>query len=55
MIKFCPHETQHTFEEISQVLIEEKYNIQSCSLNKFKKIENLEEIFLKRKNNINTH
>ena len=40
-----PHETQHTFEEISQVLIEEKYNIQSCSLNKFKKIENLEEIF----------
>ena len=44
-----PHETQHTFEEISQVLIEEKYNIQSCSLNKFKKIENLEEIFLKEK------
>lgn len=44
-----PHETQHTFKEIAQLLIKEGYQILSCSLNKFKKIENLETIFSKEK------
>ena len=39
-----PHETQHSFEEISTVLIKGGYNILSCSLNRFNKIKNLEDV-----------
>ncbi len=40
-----PHETQHSFEEISKVLTKEGYSILSCSINRFNKIQNLEEVF----------
>ncbi len=40
-----PHETQHSFEEISKVLIKERFSILSCSINRFNKIQNLEEVF----------
>ena len=35
-----PHETQHTFEEISKLLINLDYEILSTSINKFEKIKN---------------
>lgn len=40
-----PHETQHTFEEISTVLIDIGYSILSTSINKFEKIKTLKNIF----------
>ena len=40
-----PHETQHTFEEISKLLINLDYEILSTSINKFEKIKNLKDIF----------
>jgi 2-polyprenyl-3-methyl-5-hydroxy-6-metoxy-1,4-benzoquinol methylase len=48
-----PHETQHTFEEISEILIETGYTISSTSINKFKKIKNLKDIFPLEKNFFN--
>ena len=40
-----PHETQHTFEEISNLLIRIDHQILSTSINKFEKIDQLEDIF----------
>ena len=40
-----PHETQHTFEEISTLLIELGYSIKSTSINKFDKINDLKDIY----------
>jgi 2-polyprenyl-3-methyl-5-hydroxy-6-metoxy-1,4-benzoquinol methylase len=40
-----PHETQHTFYEISKLLIKEGFEINSTSINKFKKIKNLKHIY----------
>ena len=40
-----PHETQHTFKEISDLLINLGYSICSTSINKFEKIEDLKNIF----------
>ena len=45
-----PHETQHTFEEISELLINVDYEILSTSINKFEKIKNLKDIFSLEKN-----
>jgi len=45
-----PHETQHTFEEISKILIELGYTISSTSINKFEKFKNLKDIFSLEKN-----
>jgi 2-polyprenyl-3-methyl-5-hydroxy-6-metoxy-1,4-benzoquinol methylase len=39
------HETQHTFKEISQLLINLEYSIIFTSINKFKKINNLKDIY----------
>lgn len=40
-----PHETQHTFKEISQIFLENNFEIISTSINKFKIINNLEDLF----------
>ena len=40
-----PHETKHTFEEISTLLIELGYSIKSTSINKFDKINDLKDIY----------
>ena len=40
-----PHETQHTFYEISKLLIKEGFEINMTSINKFKKIKKLKEIY----------
>ncbi len=40
-----PHETQHTFEEISKVLIDVGYSIISTSINRFEEIKSLKNIF----------
>lgn len=39
-----PHETQHTYEEISILLQQEEYKILSTSINKFQKINSNQEI-----------
>ena len=40
-----PHETQHTFEEISTLLIKLGYSIKSTSINKFDNINDLKDIY----------
>ena len=40
-----PHETQHTFKEISDLLINLGYSIFSTSINKFEEIKSLKNIF----------
>jgi len=40
-----PHETQHTFKEISNLLINYGYSIISTSINKFNKIKDLKDIY----------
>ena len=40
-----PHETQHTFKEISDLLINLGYSIFSTSINKFEQIKDLKNIF----------
>lgn len=40
-----PHETQHTFKEISDLLINLGYSICSTSINKFEQIKDLKNIF----------
>ena len=40
-----PHETQHTFKEISGVFMNNNFEIISTSINKFEKIKNLEDLF----------
>tara|TARA_B100000035_G_scaffold174422_1_gene148813 strand:- start:1184 stop:2014 length:831 start_codon:yes stop_codon:yes gene_type:complete len=40
-----PHETQHSFKEISKLLIKLGYEIQLTSINKFQKIRNFQEIY----------
>ena len=40
-----PHETQHTFKEISEIFINNNFDIISTSINKFEKIKNLSELY----------
>lgn len=40
-----PHETQHTFREISDIFINNNFEIISTSINKFEKIKNLKDLF----------
>ena len=44
-----PHETQHTFYEISKLLIKEGFEINLTSINKFKKISNFQDIYKEEK------
>ena len=45
-----PHETQHTFKEVSKIFTNADFKIISTSINKFEKIENIKNIFLLEKN-----
>ena len=40
-----PHETQHTFKEISDIFMSNNFEIISTSINKFEKIQNLGDLF----------
>ena len=40
-----PHETQHTFKEISEIFINNNFNIISTSINRFEKIKNLADLY----------
>ena len=44
-----PHETQHTFEELTKIFQTEKYKILSTSINSFEKITSLDEIICNEK------
>ena len=44
-----PHETQHSFEEITKIFDEINYKIVSTSINRFDKISKLQDIFEEEK------